>query len=188
MAGENKVNFGLKGTHYAVLTEGVNGVVTYSTPKPLPGATELSLDPKGETSDFYADDTIYYSTTTNQGYEGSITLAGLTKEFRVEVLGDILTNGILEENANAKTKKIALLFEFDGDVKATRHVLYNCTVSRTGMASQTKTESSEPGTVELSFVAAPNASGAVKRSTTGETTEADYNAWYTKVFVPTPTV
>ena len=179
---ENKVTFGLKGTHYAVITEDAKGKATYGTPKPLPGATELSLEAKGENSEFYADNTVYYSTSSNQGYEGTLTLALLPKDFRVEVLGDILENGVLTENANAKTKKIALMFEFDGDVKATRHVVYNCTVSRPGMSSSTKSESVEPGTTELSFIAAPRVDGVVKRSTTGETSEDVYNKWYTKVF------
>ncbi|MGM9924841.1 MAG: major tail protein [Bacillus sp. (in: firmicutes)] len=184
---ENKVTYGLKNVHYGVITEDADGVVTFATPKRLPGATELSLEPKGETNDFYADDMIYYSSTTNQGYGGTLTLASLTKDFRVDVLGDVLENGVLTESSNAKPKKIALMFEFDGDVKATRHVLYNCTVARPGMSSQTKGESSEPGTSELTFAASPRADGIVKRSTTAETPDAVYNAWYTKVFEPTPT-
>lgn len=176
---ENKVTFGLKGTHYAVISE--DG--SYGKPKALPGSTELSLEAKGESSEFYADNTVYYSTSSNQGYEGTLTLALLPKDFRVEVLGDTLDeNGILTENANAKTKRIALMFEFDGDVKATRHVIYNCTVNRPGMASSTKAESVEPGTTELTFVAAPREDGVVKRSTTGETPDQVYNAWYTQVF------
>ncbi|MFS0783551.1 major tail protein [Bacillus sp. 1P06AnD] len=181
---ENKVTFGLKNVHYALITEGADGSITFGTPKRLPGAKELTLEPKGETNDFYADDTIYYSTTTNQGYEVTLTIANVTKEYRVEVLGDKLEDGVLTETSNAKPKKAAYLFEFDGDIKATRHVLYNCTTSRPGLGSQTKEESTEPGTSELSIVASPRADGVVKRSTTAETTEAVYNAWYTKVFEP----
>lgn len=184
---ENKVVFGLKGVHYAVVTENESGVDTYGETKPLPGATEIAFEPRGETSDFFADDMIYYSTSTNQGYEGTLTVANLTKDFRVDVLGDILEDGILTESSNAKTKRIALMFEFDGDVKETRHVVYNCTVNRPGFGSQTKTETSEPGTNELSFVASPRKDGIVKRSTTGETTEGVYNAWYEGVFDPSAT-
>ena len=185
---ENKVTFGLKNTRYAVITEAADGTFTFGTTKPLPGATELSTEPKGELTEFYADDTVYYSSNSNQGYEGSITLAEIPNDFRVDVLGETLVDGILTENANAKTKKIALMFEFDGDVKAQRHVLYNCTVSRPGMSSSTKTESAEPNTTELSYIAAPMPNGVVKRKTTAAATEAIYNAWYTKVFEPVPTV
>ncbi|MBU5254195.1 phage tail protein [Lysinibacillus capsici] len=186
---ENKVQFGIKNVHYAVVTEGADGTVTYGTPVPFPGATALNLDPKGEQSDFYADDRVYYTSSTNSGYEGTLTVAALLQQFRVDVLGDELsTDGVLTENADAKPKKIALLFEFDGDVKATRHALYNVTVSRPGMSGETKTETTEPGTQELSFVAAPTVTGIVKRSTTGETEAAIYDGWYSKVFEPTATV
>ena len=59
---ENKVVFGLKNCHYAVITEDETGAFTYGTPVALKGATEISLDPRGETSDFYADDVLYYTT------------------------------------------------------------------------------------------------------------------------------
>ncbi|MDM5231488.1 major tail protein [Lysinibacillus pakistanensis] len=183
---ENKVQFGIKNVHYAVATEGADDTITYATPVPFPGATALNLDPKGEQSDFYADDRVYYTSSTNSGYEGTLTVAALLQQFRVDVLGDQLgTDKVLTENADAKPKKIALLFEFDGDVKATRHALYNVTVSRPGMAGETKTETTEPGTQELSFTAAPTVTGIVKRSTTAETEAAIYDAWYTKVFEPT---
>lgn len=182
---ENKVQYGIKSVHYAIATEGVNGKLTYATPVPFPGATSLNLDPKGEQSDFYADDRVYYTTSTNSGYEGTLTVAALLQQFRSDVLGDVLgEDGVLTENANAKPKKIALLFEFDGDVKAVRHALYNVTVSRPGMSGETKTETTEPGTQELSFVAAPTAEGVVKRQTTSAASEELYNAWYTKVFEP----
>ena len=181
---ENRVTFGLKNVHYAVITEGAEGADTYGTPKPLRGATELTFEPRGEASDFYADDMLYYSTTTNQGYEGTLSVALLPTDFRVDVLGDVLTDGVLTESSNAKTKRIAFMFEFDGDQKATRHVMYNCTVSRPGFGSATKTETSEPGTSELTFVAAPRQDGVVKRSTTAEATEAVYGGWYDTVFNP----
>lgn len=183
---ENRVNFGIKNVHYAVATEGTDGKLTYATPVPFPGAVSLTLDARGEQSDFYADDRVYYTSSTNSGYEGTLTVAALLQQFRVDVLGDELSvDGVLTESSNAKPKTIALLFEFDGDAKATRHALYNVTVSRPGLSGETKTETTEPGTQELSFVAAPTVDGIVKRSTTGETGATIYNAWYTSVFVPT---
>lgn len=183
---ENRVRFGLKNVHYAVATEGVDGALTYGAPTRYPGAVSLNLDPRGETSEFYADDRVYYATTVNNGYEGTYEAAELPIDFRVDVLGDLLDeDGILTETSNAKPKKIALMFEFDGDVKSTRHTLYNVTVARPGTSSSTKTETAEPTTQELSFVASPTIDGVVKRSTTGETPDAVYNAWYTSVFEPT---
>lgn len=184
---ENKVVFGLKKVHYSIITEGADGTFTYAAPVALPGAVEISLDPRGETSDFYADDILYYTTVSNQGYEATLTVAQISRSFRIDVLGETLvtTDNVLTENTNAKPKKIAFLFEFDGDQKAVRHCLYNCTVTRPSITSATKTEAAEPQPQELTLIAAPRPSdGVVKRSTTADTTAAVYDAWYTAVYTP----
>lgn len=50
----NKVKFGLKNVHYALLTDD-DGTITYETPVPIPGAVSMSLAPQGETNTFYAE-------------------------------------------------------------------------------------------------------------------------------------
>ena len=184
---DNKVVFGLKNAHYSIITEGDNGVHTYAAPLALEGAVEISLEPKGEQTDFYADDRLYYTTSSNQGYTTTLTVANITNQFRADVLGEDLdpTTFIMTENAAAKPKQIAFMFEFDGDAKAVRHVLYNCTVSRPALNSATKTETSEPQTQELTLVAAPRpADSVVRRSTSPETPALIYDAWYTTVYTP----
>ncbi|WP_025148781.1 major tail protein [Bacillus sp. H1a] len=182
---ENKVVFGLKKVHYSVISEDETGKITYGTPAKLPGAVEMKLEPKGEQTDFYADDSNYYTESSNQGYEGTLTIANITEAFRTEVLGEVLdeVDKVLTEVSNAKFKKIALMFEFDGDVKATRHVLYNVSVSRPGANSSTKSDKTEPNTTELSFVAAQHpVNYKVKTSTTVGTPAKTYDDWYTKVY------
>jgi phi13 family phage major tail protein len=184
---ENKVVYGLKNCHYAVITEDEEGNHTYAAPSPIKGATEISLEPKGETSDFYADDTLYYTTVSNAGYEATLTIANIPREFRIDVLGETLeaTDNILTESTLQKNKKIAFMFEFDGDVKGVRHILYNVTVTRPTLTSATKTETAEPQPQELAMVAAARPSdGIVKRSTTGDTPDNIYDAWYTTVYSP----
>jgi phi13 family phage major tail protein len=184
---ENKVIFGLKNAHYAVITENADGTFTYGTPVALEGSTELSFDAKGGTNDFYADDVLYFTTVTNQGYEGKLSIANISRQFRIDVLGETLdaTDNILTENSYNRPNQIAFLFEFDGDQKATRHVLYNCTVTRPSFGSATKTESAEVKAQELSMVAAPRPyDGLVKRSTTSDTPDTTYDAWYATVYDP----
>ncbi|MCG3793664.1 phage tail protein [Bacillus toyonensis] len=188
---ENKVAFGLKNVHYATY-EAKDGVVTFGTPIPMPGGVELTFDPRGDLIEFYADDMLFYSASNNQGYDGTLTIASIPEQFAIDALGEQLdeTDGVLNELADAKGKPFALLFEFDGDLKATRHVMFSCTASRPTIASKTKTSSAEPNTNELKFVSSPiDIAGKrmVKTKTTTKTTPAIYDNWYKKVYIKTPT-
>jgi len=151
----NKIKYGLKNVHYAVITE-AGGVVHYATPKPIPGAVNISLSPAGEKVEFYADDLLYFGTNTNQGYEGTLEIARIPDSFREDVmLEELDANGAYIENSSATPKNFALLFEFNGDVKATRHVLYKVNAARPDVAGSTKTKNIEPQTETLNIVASP---------------------------------
>jgi phi13 family phage major tail protein len=186
---ENKVRFGLRNAHYALITENEDGSYTYAAPVRYPGATSLTLTPRGESTDFYADDILYYSVQTNQGYDTTFTVAEVLESFRKDVLGEDLdaTDKVLTEKNTSKPKKFAFMFEFDGDVKSTRHLLTNCTAARPGNGSTTKGATSEPGTTDLSLIASPRPSdGVVKVSTTAETPQAVYDNWYKAVYEKAP--
>ncbi|WP_288946679.1 major tail protein [uncultured Leuconostoc sp.] len=186
--GENKVTFGLKNVHYAVITDD-GQKLTYGTPAALPGATELSLDASGDAIEFFADDVKYFNADNNQGYTGKLTVAKLTEAFEKDVLGIDDTSGVSTENVKAKIKRIALMFEFDGDQKATRHLLFNVSLSRPGEGSKSKEDKIDTNTQELEFTAAPNPyTGDVKTKTNSKTTAVVYDAWYTSVFSGTPAV
>jgi len=181
---ENKITFGLKNVHYAPFTI-VAGVITYETPVSMPGGIELSIEPRGDMTEFYADDVLYYSAANNQGYDGTLSIANIPEKFAIDALGEEKdeTDMVITEKATSKGKPFALLFEFDGDVKATRHILYNCTANRPTVGSSTKTNTAEPNANELTFVASPRETDlAVKTKTTASTPENIYNAWYTKVY------
>lgn len=189
-AEENKVKFGLKNAHFANFTIGESGEVTFDDPVKLPGSVELSLEPTGDMIKFYADDMLYYSAPNNQGYEGTLTIARITDAFAQNCLGEIIdpVSKTLVEDADAKPKAFALLFEFDGDKSATRHVVYNCQANRPTVAGATKTDSTEPNTAELSFSSTPMEVGGkriVKTRTSKDTPAETFNSWYQTVFVPT---
>ena len=182
-ARENKVEFGLRNCYYSVITVNESGELKYGTPKRLPGAVSITFDKSGDFIRFKADDIDYYTNANNQGYEGSLTLARIPEEFRAEVLKEEKTEkGVLLENSDAQVANIALMFEFQGDAKATRHLFYYCSVNRPSVSSTTK-DSGEPNTVELALVASPRPSdNLVKASTAAGTDETVYNSWYTKVY------
>ena len=184
----NKVKYNLKNVHAAKLTETVtDGVKTFSygTPKAIPGAVSIALDAEGETSPFYADGIVYFRSVTNNGYSGDLEMALVPEWFRTEILQEELdSNGVLvEKNTNAESVKFALLFEFDGDVNAIRHVLYNCSSSRPSIESETKEDTIEPGTEKLSITADPRADGLVKARTGDGTDQATYDNWYQSVYI-----
>lgn len=185
---ENKVQFGLKNVHYATYT--VNeGVITYDTPVKVPGGVSLTLTPRGEMTEFYADDMLYYSASNNQGYDGALSIANVPEQFAIDCLGEEKdeTDMVLTEKATLKGKPFALLFEFDGDVKATRHVLYNCTANRPTLTGNTKTNTTEPQPNELTFVSSPRETDyAVKTKTTETTPAAVYDNWYKSVYEKIP--
>lgn len=113
-------------------------------------------------------------------------LALIPEWFRTDILKEELDkNGVLIESSNVTAmEKFALLFEFDGDVRCIRHVLYNCTASRPSIESETKEDSIEPGKEKLSLTADPREDGLVKSRTGDTTSEATYNDWYKAVYIP----
>ena len=187
----NKVKYNLKNVHAAKLTETNNpeGGTTYSydTPKAVPGAVSISLSAEGDTNPFYADGIVYFRTISNNGYSGDLELALIPEWFRTEILGETLDEkGVLVERSDvSESVKFALLFEFDGDVNAIRHVLYNCSASRPSIESQTKEENVEPGTETLTLTADPRADGLVKARTGDTTDDETYSGWYKAVYVAT---
>ena len=187
MAGsENKVKFGLKNVHYAPITTAEEGTVTFATPVRIPGAVSLSMQAQGDESKFYADDVAYYVSTANDGYSGDLEIAIIPDTFRKDVLkeSEDETDKVLVENATAEPAAFALLFEFAGDKKATRHVLYYCSCSRPTVGSSTINNAKTPSTETLTITASPMGDGRVKAKTTASTPDETYNAWYTKVWEP----
>lgn len=185
MSKKNKVKFNLCNVHYAPITVAEDGSITFETPVPIPGAVSISLDPTGEPESFYADGIEYYVINNNQGYDGDLEVAMIPEGFRTVILKEQADdNQVLVENANSETGSFALLFEFDGDIRKIRHVLYNCSASRPSIASKTNEENKEVQTETLSVKARPMANGYVKAKTGDSTTAEVYNAWYQSVYQP----
>lgn len=182
---KNKVKFNICNVHYAQLTVTEDGIATYAAPVPLPGAVSISLDPTGEPESFYADGIEYYIINNNQGYDGDLEVAMIPEGFRTDILKEEAdSNNVLVENANSETGRFALLFEFDGDVKKIRHVLYNCSASRPTIEAKTNEEDKEVQTETLTVKARPLANGYVKAKTGDSTTDTVYKNWYSEVYEP----
>ena len=177
----NKVKYGLKNVHYSKITN-TAGVITYATPVAMPGAVNLSLEPKGDKTEFPADDVTYFVATANQGYEGSLEVALISDTFRKDILNEKEDeNGVLFEDANVIANDFALLFEFSGDKNATRHILYNVSVARPKIESTTKGTSIEVKTDSFDLTASPALdTGYVKAK--AEAGTAQYTGWLANVY------
>lgn len=146
-----KVKYGLSNVHYAIATIDNTGAATYGDVKAFPGAVSLSMEPQTENYTFYADDIAYFTNNTYSGYEGDFEVALVVDDFKKDVLGDVESGDLLVELANPATVHFALMFQFDGDAKGTRHVFYNCTASRANVEGSTKEENIEVQTETLNL-------------------------------------
>lgn len=195
----NKVKYGLKNVHYALVTETVgtgtqSGIVTtsYGTVKAIAGAVSLSLSANADRNVFRADNEDYFVSYGQGGYEGDLEVARVNEDFLKDVLGYVEDDDkILVESSSAfKTVNyFALTFEFDGDQKATKHCLYKCSASRPNIASQTTGEggTTDPQTETLTLTAVPRADADkyIHLQTQDTTSTAVTEAWYTSIPVPT---
>ena len=179
----NKVRYGFKRLAYAPVTFDENGTPTFGTPVMIPGAVSTNLSKQGDTYIFYADDGSYFELGDNASYEGDLVIALIPEAFRVLALGEVLDGkGVLFEQSNPERGHFALLFEFTGDEKAIRHVLYNCTASENTIEGQTKGENIEVQTETLTITAKALPNGGPVKSRTGANTDATvYDNWYTSV-------
>lgn len=179
----NKVKFGLKNVYYSEITL-TNNVPSYAAPVHIPGAVNLGLSAVGEKVKFAADDTEdYFAENINNGYDGSLEMALIPDAFRKSILGDTEdSNGAIVENANATVKRFALMFEFDGDAKKTRHVLYNVLASRPSIEGTTRSNTKEPKTETLDIEARPAAdtSDVKSKLAAGDT---GYDTFFSAVYL-----
>ena len=186
-----KIHYGICNVYYSVLTEtlGTNGQYTesYGTPKQLIGARSISLSPTQENVNFAADNNAnYYTQNIFSGYEGNLVLATLDDNFRKDIYGEKTdTNNLVGESIYDTPKKFALLFQFETDDKAVRHIMYRCSAGKYEIASTTKDQTIEPGEISIPITSGGRLSdGLVKWKCDGSAT-TQYNSWYSSVYVPT---
>lgn len=190
---ENKYHYDLQNVHYVPGTFNQDGTIMYGLPKRIYGAVSMDISPEGDTSKTRADGIDYIVTASNNGYSGTITIVHINDEFKRDCLGERIdeVNKIQYEDAKAEPSPFALLFEFVGDVKNKRHILYNNIASRIKLSGENKDNQKEPDMEELNITSSPalflignEYKSIVKASTTLETTPLIYNDWYNRVHIP----
>jgi len=193
MSDSKGVRFGISNAHYALYTEGTGGTAgTYAKPVAMPGATQLTLTPQGDTWTFYADNIAYETGSSNTGYEVSVTIAVFGDADKVALLGyKTDDNGVVYEPADAEPASAAFLWQFDGSKVKKRGLLYNVKFNRPTMTGNTKTDSVDPDTDELTGVAIGRdltidnkTVNVIKASCTNETaTKTQFDGWFDNVYI-----
>ena len=183
---KNKVHYDLQNVFVAEVTVDDSDAVTFGTPERLRGAISMDLSAQGDTTTQRADGIDYYQNTSNQGYNGDLTLAMVPDWFREKYLGNTLSTQDKALVENAKTdqpKHFALIYEFQGDAAARRHVMYNCLATRPSAHGENKDNQREADTEALTLNASCLPDGKVKASTTADTPQSVYDNWIKAVWV-----
>ena len=189
---ENKVQFGLKNVHYAVLTESANAAPSFGTPKAVPGAVTLTLAQASAETNFYADNIPYFRSSANNGYTGTLEMARFTEDMLKDIWGieETSGSGVLSEGIDATEKPFALLFQIDGDDNDDLYVFYRCYAGRPNIGSTTINESGKvPQTQSCDLSVLPvidpthgTIDGKVYAKTGESATTTVRNAWFSTVF------
>lgn len=189
----NKVRFGLRNAKYAVYNSQAG---TYGALKDMKGAVSMSVTREGgDAADFYADDGIYFTFAgTNGGYSADLTIARITDEIRVDLLGEVLDSatGIQYEKTTAEPAQFALITEMQGDQGPIGFVFYNCKASRAEFDANTKNENPDvdTDTINIRMSAQPfTINGTETSIVQGHIEKTDdnaakYEAFFTSVVIP----
>lgn len=183
---ENKVTYGLSNVYIAPIKD-EGGVIGYDTPIKVPGAVTLTMNPTGDSTEYYADNIVYYAESSKTGYEGDLEMALLPEEIKIRILGNKKdANGAIIESTEDKGTEFALMFEVDGDQRKRRNTFYRCTMSVGAEEHKTKEEKTEITGSKLALKALPRISDNIIKSSMEENEQntEKYNAYFTKVYEP----
>lgn len=186
-----KLTYGIKNVHYAKVSVSESGAVTFGTPKPLPGASEIALSTVGDPVKVYADNVTYEKFHVNQGYDGNLSVYNIPDAFARDHLGMYIdSNGVLVESADATQDDFALMFEFNTNTSKTkRTLLYSVSAGRTEINGKTKEESIDPEALSIPLTASPDATtGYVKASIVGDANDPAWASWFSSVYTPASTM
>jgi phi13 family phage major tail protein len=179
---------GTTGATMGAYAEVADGTTGYGNPKAVDGTVSLTTTPEGDQNTFYADNTKYYISTTNNGYTGDWEAAKLPKEILAEMVGMIIDNdGALVEDADGKQKEFALMGQFEGDDHAGRFVYYRCKSARPGQNNTTTDSGITPDTNTAGLTMLPyeyDGKKIVKKTIEKADNEAVYNSFFDAVSMP----
>lgn len=182
-----RIRYGFSNLYYAVATEGTGGSLTYATPVAVKGAKSLAMTPSGTEINEPADNTNWFSFTTNDGYTGTLEFEDTAAAdlFMQTVLGQTKdANGGVLEKATDVPKEFAILGQMElagGTETGKRACFYRCVASRPDINAQTKEVGGlTVATNTLNITALPRISDAAVKYTCDSAGTA-YATWFSAV-------
>ena len=187
---QNIVNWGLAKSSWFKITKDASGNDLYGAPTLFAGNRQINFTPVGDLVNVYADGTVVFVGKQNSGYTGTIESTFLDDDFVKWVLSEeVDSNNVQYEIQEPVVNRFGILWEWVGDQKKTRHVMYNITASRPDVSATTAgdggTKSAQYRTLNLTAI--PRADGIVKATTRGDISSTVYNGWFDSVYNPTGT-
>lgn len=178
--------FGLKNAHIAWLE--ADG--TYAAPIAVPGIRALKMKAEGSKEKKYADDNVYATLYSNQGFDGEAVFYNVADAIVAKMLGyEIDTNGAVVGITDGIPAHFALISEeqaISGNPKRT--VYYDCSISRPDNEAATKEDKVDLKEQTYSITAVPVTIGGktLDHSTLQKSTknEAVFSTFFTKVYLP----
>ena len=182
---ENKIRYGVSRMAIAPVTI-TDGVYSYAAPIAWPGATALTLSPKGNVEPFEADNRDLVMIDKSEGYDGELETAYIPVAIATAILAmreD--SKKVAMEYSGQVYSQFALLAQFQGDAHNRRIALYDCVVTARPEIAAKTAKSKTPDTTKVKFAARPRASdNLVQMYTKSDTDATVVTNWFTTVQEP----
>lgn len=169
MADKNKVVFGLSNVYFGKYNVAADGTVTLGDPVHVPGAINMSLEPQSEEVVFWADNVKFYTSFSDNGFEGELEMARFSDAFKTTFLNYVaIAGGGIGQVKGMETDPVYIMFEIDGDKQKRRGILYNASLGAITREYATTEDKKEPQTATLAFTVNGDAKTGLTRASYDE--------------------
>ena len=183
----NKVLYGVSNLHIGEYTVATNGTVTLGTAMKIPGTVNITMESQTEENKFYADNVVYWSGYSDNGYSGEIENAMFPDNFKTQFLNYVqIANGGIAQIKGANNKKCYIMFQSEGDESARRGIFYNVSLGAITREFATTEDTVEPQTATLPFTVNGDAGTGIIKAVYNESS-AVYSTMFTSPPVPSLT-
>lgn len=181
----NKVEFGISELHVGTYEVSSLGVVSLGAGYHQAGAVSFSPEEQSESTNFYADNVIYWSGYSGGSFEGDLEVAKFDDDFKTQFLGYIqLDDDGIANVKGAKKPNVYISFQVEGDDEARRIIMYNCSLGAIVREYSTIEENPEPATETISVTCSGD-NGTGISMVSYKKSDAGYATLFTNPPVPT---